>query len=319
MFDDIVRYGEDANQAWARVFAGRGVPEIHDWLISLGVTFTSLQRLPGNTAPRFHENPRKGFGVVEPLTVRPRDWRGDLRVERARDAAHCRGRPCGGRRGRARATGATVRRGRSVVLATGGFQSNLDLVKANWPREAALPSRILLGAGVNALGSGLGLASAAGAGTTLLDHQWNYPRGILDPRYPDAGRGLNVIFATRFPQVNARADRIWVEKVKDMLAQPEAKAVLIFDAAGRADFRVSGTDWADRAKVEALLDNPLIAQQASSLEELALKMGLPAANLARTVSRWNALVATGEDTELDLFSRAKGTWASPTGVGRVPS
>jgi hypothetical protein len=28
----------------------------------------------------------------------------------------------------------------------GGFQSNIDLVKANWPREAALPSRILLGA-----------------------------------------------------------------------------------------------------------------------------------------------------------------------------
>jgi succinate dehydrogenase/fumarate reductase flavoprotein subunit len=67
MFDDIVRHGEDANEPWARLFAERGVPDIHDWLVSLGVTFTSLQRLPGNTVPRFHENPRKGFGVVEPL------------------------------------------------------------------------------------------------------------------------------------------------------------------------------------------------------------------------------------------------------------
>jgi predicted oxidoreductase len=320
MFDDIVRYGEDANQAWARVFAERGVPEIHDWLVSFGVTFTSLQRLPGNTVPRFHENPRKGFGVVEPLYRKALEtgavtFEWNVRVTRLIVEA---GRVVGVE-GRHERTGATiVRRAPSVVLATGGFQSNLDLVKANWPREAALPSRILLGAGVNALGSGLALASAAGAGTTRLDHQWNYPRGIIDPRYPDAGRGLNVIFATRFPQVNARAERIWVEKVKDMLAQPEARAVLIFDAAGRADFRVSGTDWADRANVEALLENPLVAQQASSLEELARKVRLPAADLARTVSRWNALVATGEDTELDLFSRAKGTWASPTGVEPRP-
>ena len=40
--------------------------------------------------------------------------------------------------------------------------------------------------------------------------------------------------------------------------------------------------------------------------------------LARTVDRWNALVASGEDTELDLFSTSKGTFASPTGVRAAP-
>ena len=103
-----------------------------------------------------------------------------------------------------------------------------------------------------------------------------------------------------------------------MLAQPGGRFVLILDAEGRADFRVSGTDWADRAKVEALLDNPAIAQKASSLEELARKASLPADALARTVHRWNALVASGEDTELDLFSTSKGTFASPTGVRPRP-
>ena len=67
MFDDIIRLGGDANPQWARLFAERGIPEIHDWLVSLGVTFTSLQRLNGNAVPRFHENPKRGFGVVEPL------------------------------------------------------------------------------------------------------------------------------------------------------------------------------------------------------------------------------------------------------------
>jgi uncharacterized protein len=320
MFDDIVRHGEDANEPWARLFAERGVPDIHDWLVSLGVTFTSLQRLPGNTVPRFHENPRKGFGVVEPLYRKALEtgavtFEWNVRVTRLIVEA---GRVVGVA-GRHERTGATITRHAPwVVLATGGFQSNLDLVKAHWPRAVSLPPRILLGAGVNAVGSGLELASTAGAAAMRLDHQWNYPRGIVDPRYPDAGRGLHVIFASRFLQVNARADRIWVEKVKDMLAQPDARAVLIFDAAGRADFRVSGTDWADRAKVDALLDDPAVARQAPSIGELAVAMGLPPGDLAQTVSRWNALVAAGDDTELHLFSRAKGTWASPTGVAPRP-
>ena len=320
MFDDILRYGTDANPQWARLFADRGIPEIHDWLVSLGVTFASLQRLNGNTVPRFHENPKRGFGVVEPL------YRACLKTGAVEFVWNVRATRLivddggvVGVEGQHERTGAVLSwRAPSVVLATGGFQSNLALVKAHWPRDVAAPARILVGAGVNAHGTGLDLARGAGAATERLDHQWNYPRGIVDPRYPTTGRGLHVVFGTRFPWVNARAERIWTEKVTDMLAQPGGRFVLIFDVEGRADFRVSGTDWADRAKVEALLDNPAIAQKAGSLEELARKAALPADALARTVTRWNALVASGEDTDLDMFSQSKGTFASPTGVRPRP-
>ena len=320
MFDDIIRLGGDANPHWARLFADRGIPEIHDWLVSLGVTFTSLQRLNGNAVPRFHENPKRGFGVVEPLyraclNTGAVDFVWNVRATRLIVDA---GRVVGVE-GRHERTGAAVSlRAPAVVLATGGFQSNLALVKAHWPRDAAAPARILLGAGVNAQGTGLELARGAGAVTERLDHQWNYPRGIVDPRYPSADRGLNVIFGTRFPWVNARAERIWAEKVSDMLAQPDGRVLLVFDAEGRADFRVSGVDWADRAKVEALLDDPAIAQTANSLEELARKARLPGDALARTIMRWNALVASGEDTELNLFSTSKGTFSSPSGVKPRP-
>ena len=320
MFGDIVGYGTDANTQWARLFADRGIPEIHDWLVSLGVTFTSLQRLAGNSVPRFHENPKRGFGVVEPLyraclKTGAVDFVWNIRATRL----IVEGGRVVGVEGRHERTGVAASwRAPAVVLATGGFQSNLALVRAHWPKEVAAPARILLGAGVNAQGTGLDLAREAGALTDRLDHQWNYPRGIIDPRYPTTERGLHVVFATRFAGVNAKAERIWAEKVSDMLAQPGGRFVLIFDAEGRADFRVSGTDWADRAKVEALLDNPAIAQKASSLEELARKASLPADALARTVHRWNALVASGEDTELDLFSTSKGTFASPTGVRPRP-
>ena len=69
--------------------------------------------------------------------------------------------------GRHERTGAAVSlRASSVVIATGGFQSNLALVKAHWPRDIAAPTRILVGAGVHALGTGLELARGAGAVTS---------------------------------------------------------------------------------------------------------------------------------------------------------
>jgi succinate dehydrogenase/fumarate reductase flavoprotein subunit len=319
MFGDIVRLGGDAHAGWARLFADRGIPDIHDWLVSLGVTFTSLQRLNGNSVPRFHENPKRGFGVVEPIYRRCLQtgvefvWNvrvSRLLVETGRVA---------GVEGQHERTGAVRQwRAPSVVLATGGFQSNLALVRAHWPPDVAVPARILIGAGVNAHGTGLELARGAGAVTERLDHQWNYPRGIVDPRYPDAGRGLNVVFGTRFAWLNARGERIWAEKVEDMLAQPDGRVLVIFDREGRADFRVSGADWADRRRVEALLDDPAIARQAGSIEALARAAGLPADAVARTIERWNAMVASGEDRELDLFSRSKGTFASPTGVQPRP-
>jgi succinate dehydrogenase/fumarate reductase flavoprotein subunit len=316
MVADIERLGGDARLEWARLFAERGIPEIHDWLASMGVTFISVQRLNGNSVPRFHENPRRGFGVVEPL------YRAALAsgaVEFVWNTRATRlivedGRVVGVEGRNERTGAATSWRAPSVVLATGGFQANLALVRAHWPRETPAPARILIGAGANAHGSGLDLARAAGARLERLDHQWNYPRGIADPRYASGERGLNVIFGTRFLWLNARAERIWAEKVEDMQAQPDGRVLVIFDAAGRADFRVSGADWADRSKVEALLDDPAIARKASSLAVLARVAKLPEQPLVDAVTAWNALVASGEDRELDLFSTANGTFASPTGV-----
>lgn len=320
MVADIERLGGDARLEWARLFAERGIPEIHDWLRSMGVTFTSVQRLNGNTFPRFHENPRRGFGVVEPL------YRAALATGAVEFVWNTRatrlivesGRVVGVE-GRNERTGATTSwRAPSVVLATGGFQSNLALVREHWPRHTPAPARILIGAGVNAQGDGLDLARGAGARLERLDHQWNYPRGVTDPRYVSGERGLNVIFATRFLWLNARAQRIYAETVEDMQSQPDGRVILVFDAPGRADFRVSGADWADRVKVEALLDDPAIARKASSIAELARMTTLPEQQVADAVAAWNALVASGEDHELNLFSQAKGTLASPTGVRPRP-
>lgn len=290
LFEDIVRQGVDAHRGWVRTYADRSLHDVHDWLVSLGVDFTGVLQVPGNSVARFHENPKRGFGVVEPL------YRECLRsglVEfvwntRITSLLRAEGRVIGVE-GHNERTGTTfVRNAAAVVLATGGYQSNPELVSKHWPRGSAHPTRLLIGAGVNALGSGLELAVRAGAALERLDHQWNYPRGIPDPRYPQANRGLHVILARRLLWVNKRAEQVQIERLPDLLDQPEGRAWLLFDQDGRSDFRVSGTDWADRASVERLLlDNAAITLKANSVGELAAASSLPEDALERTVASNN--------------------------------
>ena len=85
-------------------------------------------------------------------------------------------------------------RSQSVVLATGGFESNLELVRQHWPtvlRGCAGGAKVLLGSGINSLGSGLDVAIGGGAALTNLDHQLFYSTGLVDPRDPSARRGFN--------------------------------------------------------------------------------------------------------------------------------
>jgi len=201
-----------------------------------------------------------------------------------------------------------------VVLATGGFESNLELVRAYWPHyfpQLASDIRILLGSGINALGSGLGLAEEAGGALARLDHQLFYSTGLVDPRDPTGRRGLHA-FNRASIWVNAQARRFVSDGAPDpkiqmpaVLRQTPATYWAIFDAGSRPQFFVSGSDWDDTNVVQReIFANPKLAtwvKQADSLEALAQAAGLPAAALARTVRRWNAMVARGDARDFHRF------------------
>ena len=65
----------------------------------------------------------------------------------------------------------------AVVLATGGFQNNLDMVRQYWTKSLPFPPRILLGSGVNSIGSGLTLAQAVEL--AVVDARWQMVLGVL--------------------------------------------------------------------------------------------------------------------------------------------
>jgi predicted oxidoreductase len=195
----------------------------------------------------------------------------------------------------------------AVILATGGFQSNLALLREYWPKNLSFPERMLIGSGVNSVGSGHAMAKQLGAVFYNMDHQWNYPFGLIDPRYPGRNRGLNAQNPAGI-WVNTQGKRFTNEvttpklALPDVLRQKSATYWLIFDEAMKRRFRVAGSDWGDFSTIQRVLfDNPEVMKTAATLEELAASAGLPVATLTETVRRYNEMVVKDDDADFHRF------------------
>lgn len=313
-FADFHRWGEDPKTDWVRYYVDHSKRDIYDWLDELGVRYIDVWGSYGNSVPREHRPVGRGIGLVAPIyracleLPRQIEFRWNLKVEklltnegRVNGVAFTNLRS--GKRGELRA--------KAVVLATGGFQSNLNMVREFWPAEFRFPERILAGSGTNSVGLGHDLARTVGGDLFYMDHQWNYFTGLPDPRYPGTNRGLN---ATNLygELVSAEGKRFvnfhgWAKEVMPaLLKQDHATCWHIFDETTKEQLSISGTDWGDFKAVERLiLQNPALVKKADTLEELAVAAGLPPKNLAATIVRYNELVAQGVDTDFGRFGPGK--------------
>ncbi len=307
---DFLEWGEDADREWVSFYVRNSDAMVHDWLTDLGITFTDhLLQLPGNSVPRFHSPAGRGLGLVEPI------YRACVEhpsIEFVWNTAvdgllRKNGRVIGVEAEALRTGKRRKFRAEHTILATGGFQSNLEMVREFWPEAYPFPERILVGSGVHSVGSGHRLAEASGAALVDMDRQWNYATGLPDPRYPSTDRGLN----------SSNGAAVWVnldgerfvnetgstkERFRALLRQSPARFWMIFDQKGKRRLFVSGSHWADPAVVErVLLSDPEIARVADSLEELAQAAGLPAETLVRTVERYNRMLVDGVDEDFGRF------------------
>jgi uncharacterized protein len=293
-YDDFIRWGVDADPAWVRYYVDHSRAEIYDWLTALGVKFKGVGRYPGNSVPRAHNTGGLGLGLVRPVYLEclrnPNItfvWNTEAtRLLLQRGAVR-------GLRGKNLRTGEVEEfRSQAVILATGGFESNVDLALEHWPADLPKPRTLLAGSGVNSLGSGLKLATDVGATLSHLDHQWNYERGLPDPRYPGMNRGLNAsvdgmrvnLLGHELTTQGAASD----ELLRQVLNEPGATYWTIFDEKLKHTFGVSGSDWGNFDAIQHLiLDNPTIVKKASSLDDLASQTGIPAEALKQSVSEHN--------------------------------
>lgn len=306
---DLLAWGEDPDPYWVNRYAMESAPEVYDWLTDLGVEFTLILDAPESSVPRFHFTRGTAINIVVPL-LRKAMYEPDIEFiwnTRVTALAQLHGRVTGISGENLRDGTRRLYRAHNVILATGGFQNNLDEVRANWNEGLSAPERILAGAGKFALGDGYRLASWAGADLRRMDQQEIFYNGLPDPRDPDNQRGL----VARNPAalwVNASGRRFVneTESSKHVAAaireQQPAGYWLIFDSVGARRFSVRDASWLNQTTIrQEILLNPAIVARSDSLSDLALRAGLPPRTLQATAETWNRMVAVGEDFRYGRF------------------
>jgi predicted oxidoreductase len=198
--------------------------------------------------------------------------------------------------------------GRAVVVATGGFAGNLDMVLQHHPRLAAV-GRALAGGGVGAQGTGHEMLVRNGATLVNTGNIVIYVYATPDYEDPTGARGLVCRGIENCIWVNAGGERFHDESLNGgiygataLLRQESAMcwAILDNDMAGRIDvadppYRRGPEVLRDRVW-QLLRESPFIASGGTP-RELALKAGVDPDRFERTIAEWNALLASGADRD----------------------
>ncbi len=207
-----------------------------------------------------------------------------------------------------------IEAGGGVILACGGFQANVEMRTRYLGRFA--DSLILRGSRYNT-GEGLVMAMAAGAAPA---GQWgDYHSAVLDARSPRIECGVTALYnyqmgifidkeGNRFlDEGEDFRDHTYVKFSKFIVEQAGGEAWCVFDqqAYQREEF----------ARAWRPVGPPIIAE---TLEDLARRIDVPFAALARTIDGFNAAVQPGE-YDLDRLdgkrtvgiTPAKSNWALP--------
>ena len=309
-YADWMEWTGDGNAGWTRYYAENSREMIYDWMAGMDVHFVRVQAGHENSVPRFHFTPNGALDVVlalfrEALTLPgvAFEWNEKVQSLVVEDG---------------RVTGVTTRNQRTgaertllaphVVLATGGFEGNLERVLEYWRTDLPKPDRLLLGASIHATGTGHDLAEQAGAGLAWMNRHYIYTNGMVDPRDPEKTLAITAGNNAAL-WVNSQGRRFTNETgydktiLADVLDQEPTTYWAIFDESSRDSFSMRGREWINNpVEGHTVLDHPEATIRADSLEQLASMTGLPLESLMSSVKRFNELIDAGTDEDFGRFA-----------------
>lgn len=180
---------------------------------------------------------------------------------------------------------------KAVILATGGFGANLDMVVEYKPDLAGFMTTNAPGA----QGQGIDMAVAIGAGTVDMDQIQIHPTVEVNTAalITEGLRGDGAIL------INAEGNRFTDEVgTRDVVSAAEIAQT------GSYSWLVIDQAMADASSViQGYIKNGYTVT-GETYEELAEAMGVDAAAFAATMDKWNAAVAAGVDEEFGRTSFA---------------
>ncbi len=323
-FKDWIAWGgPSADAVWARYYIEHTLHDLYHWAEGLGVKWVDLKVQEGNSVLRWTRAERNGLGLMSNLIESLRRKGGEIVPETEITGLRIDNGRVIGLEGRNARTGEPVAvRSRAVVVATGGFNSNLEMVLEFNPDLRN--HRVLEGSGRGSTGSGHRLVRQAGGYLTHMDHIWFYVYATPDYRDPEQRRGLVFRLVPGYIWVNQQGRRFHNEALSGgnsatpaLMAQSPRHAWAIMDTPMTATMEIADPYYRDgdkivRAKVKELLDNSPFIRKADSLAELAERMEVDVPTFLATVSRYNEACAQGLDTEPEFGKPLKASKAFDT-------
>lgn len=286
--EDTMKGGHDKNDPELVKTLAENSADTVDWLTKLGADVSEVGRAGGASVPRAHR-PKGGAAVgpnlVKALTDVVKEKNIDLRLENEAkeiltdNDGNITGVKAINKDGKEYTINA-----KAVIIATGGFGANHELVEKYRPELEGFATTNHPGA----TGDGIALAEKVGADFVDLAEIQIHPTVIPEQGtlITEAVRGDGAILVNhggkRF--INELETRDVVSKA--ILGQEKNTAFLIFNDKVRSTLKA----------VESYFDQNLV-KEGETIEELADKIKVDAENLKATLDTYNEYVAAGEDKE----------------------
>lgn len=261
--------------------------EAIDWLDSMGIVLNNLTVTGGMSVERTHR-PADGSAVGEYLVA---GLLGNIGEQEIPLFVNADVKEIQEEEGKA--TGVTVLfngseertiSSKAVVVTTGGFGANMDMVVENDPDLEGYVSTNQEGS----TGDGIKMIEELGGATVDMEHIQIHPTVQQETSYliTEAVRGEGAILVsqegTRFFNELETRDKVSAA----IIELPEQYAYLVFDSGVRE--RVTAIDFYDEQG---------FVESGETIEELAEAIDVPAEELAATLETWNQSVADGNDEE----------------------
>jgi predicted oxidoreductase len=204
---------------------------------------------------------------------------------------------------------------KAVVVATGGFNSNLDMVLENRPEFRKF--KVMEGSGFGAKGIGHKMIQELGGYFTHMENIWFYVYATPDYRDPQGRRGLVFRLTPGYIWFNQQGKRFHNESLTGgasatpaLLGQNPPHAWAILDTPMTAKMEVADPYYRDgdkvcKDKVQELLDNSPYIRKANTLAELARKIEVDPASFLSTVERYNKAFDDGLEREPEFGKSLK--------------
>ncbi len=317
-FEDWVKWGQgSADEQWARFYVEHSLHDLYCWAERFGVKWVDMKFQEGNRVFRWHRPDNNGLGLMTAL-IKAVQSKGAARIMTGTAASKIltqNGRVCGVRATNNKSGETTEIHSKTVVVTTGGFNSNLDMVLEFRPEFKAY--KVMEGSGRGATGSGHKLIRELGGYFTHMDHIWFYVYATPDYRDPQGRRGLVFRLTPGYIWVNQQGRRFHDESrtggasaTPALLAQNPPHAWAILDTPMTAKMEVADPYYRDgdkvrRDKVQELLDNSPYIRKANSLVELAQKIEVDVPTFLSAVERYNKACEAGLEREPDFGKSLK--------------